>query len=157
MSAKRSFKNTKQNKAKKKQYSSFDQLNGWHPWQDAVKDSYLLYPVRQLEGGQVAWFNFSLAKEMGLLPNSANEKLTASLEKKLLETFCLRIVNEYDQENNIHYTPKVMKPNKYMATRYLQLQHQDKTGKTSGDGRCIWNGAITHKGKTWDVSSRGTG
>jgi uncharacterized protein YdiU (UPF0061 family) len=44
-----------------------------------------------------------------------------------------------------------------MATRYLQLQHPSKTGKTSGDGRCIWNGFIEHNGITWDVSSRGTG
>lgn len=44
-----------------------------------------------------------------------------------------------------------------MATRYLQLQHKDKTGRTSGDGRSIWNGEVEHNGVVWDVSSRGTG
>ncbi len=44
-----------------------------------------------------------------------------------------------------------------MATRYLQLQHPDRRGRTSGDGRSIWNGTITHRGVTWDVSSCGTG
>jgi uncharacterized protein YdiU (UPF0061 family) len=44
-----------------------------------------------------------------------------------------------------------------MATRYLQLQHPDKRGMTSGDGRSIWNGSVTHRGVTWDVSSCGTG
>jgi hypothetical protein len=44
-----------------------------------------------------------------------------------------------------------------MATRYLQLQHPDRRGSTSGDGRSVWNGAITHRGVTWDVSSCGTG
>jgi hypothetical protein len=44
-----------------------------------------------------------------------------------------------------------------MATRYLQLQHPDKTGRTSGDGRSIWNGQISYRGTTWDVSSCGTG
>ncbi|MCA9467220.1 MAG: hypothetical protein KC643_17490, partial [Nitrospira sp.] len=49
------------------------------------------------------------------------------------------------------------KPNTYMATRYLQLQHPDKTGRTSGDGRSIWNGQIAYRGTTWDVTSCGTG
>ncbi|NQZ00312.1 MAG: hypothetical protein HRT45_06540 [Bdellovibrionales bacterium] len=157
MSAKRSIKTQIKPASKKSNLSAFDQLDGWHPWQEAASNSYLLYPVRKLQGGRVAWFNFALAKEMGLLPKKASEKITAKLEKKLLETFCLRIVNEYDQENDIRYTPSVMKERPYMATRYLQLQHDDKTGRTSGDGRCIWNGVVNHKGKTWDVSSRGTG
>jgi hypothetical protein len=48
-------------------------------------------------------------------------------------------------------------PGTYMATRYLQLQHPDRLGRTSGDGRSVWNGSITHRGVTWDVSSQGTG
>ena len=44
-----------------------------------------------------------------------------------------------------------------MATRYLQLQHQSKSGKTSGDGRSIWNGCIRSKRLTFDISSCGTG
>jgi hypothetical protein len=44
-----------------------------------------------------------------------------------------------------------------MATRYLQAQHKDKRGRTSGDGRAIWNGTVRAGGITFDVSSRGTG
>jgi hypothetical protein len=44
-----------------------------------------------------------------------------------------------------------------MATRYLQLQHPGKTGITSGDGRSLWNGIWKGKGKTWDITSCGTG
>jgi len=44
-----------------------------------------------------------------------------------------------------------------MATRYLQLQHDNKQGKQSGDGRSIWNGYFKGNGKTWDISSCGTG
>jgi hypothetical protein len=105
----------------------------------------------------VAYFNFNLAKEMGLIPESHEHKLNAKLESKILETFNLRIINEYDLSHNKHYSKDDVKPFPYMATRYLQLQHEDKTGSTSGDGRGIWNGSINYKGTTWDVSSRGTG
>ena len=44
-----------------------------------------------------------------------------------------------------------------MATRYLQLQHEIRQGKTSGDGRSIWNGYLKTKTLTFDISSRGTG
>jgi hypothetical protein len=44
-----------------------------------------------------------------------------------------------------------------MATRYLQLQHPDRCGRTSGDGRSVWNGSVSHRGITWDISSQGTG
>ena len=50
-----------------------------------------------------------------------------------------------------------IKPGSYMATRYLQPQHNDTIGLKSGDGRSIWNGVIENKGRTWDISSRGTG
>lgn len=94
---------------------------------------------------------------MGLIPVSHKHELTDGLIDKLLETFSIRVINEYDQQNKVSYPAKDIKPNMYMATRYLQLQHQNKKGITSGDGRGIWNGQVEHKGKTWDVSSRGTG
>ena len=149
--------NARSPKNKKNRYSQFDLLDGQHPWQKVVPEGYILYPVRELNSGKVCYFNFKLAKEMGLIPMSHSNKMTDSLHKKLLKTFSIRIVNEYDEANNIHYHPSVMKKHPYMATRYLQLQHSDKTGRTSGDGRCIWNGCIEHNGVFWDVSSRGIG
>lgn len=138
-------------------YSAFEQLDGEHDWQQAVPDGCVLYPVRRLNQGKVIYFNFDLAVEMGLLSSDHPKEMNSELEKVLLNSFSLRIINEYDQSKNIRYHPTVLKSNKYMATRYLQLQHRDKRGSTSGDGRAIWNGTVSHKGKIWDVSSRGTG
>ncbi|WP_374075861.1 hypothetical protein [Bdellovibrio bacteriovorus] len=138
-------------------YSSFDQLNGVHPWMDAVKDGYVSYKVRELQVGKIAYFNFILAKEMGLLPPDHPHQMTEDLEKKLIETFSLQIINEYDELTHRRVDPETVRPHRYMATRYLQLQHANKQGKTSGDGRGIWNGTVYHRGMTWDVSSRGTG
>lgn len=138
-------------------YGAFDQLDGRHPWAEQVPEGLILYPVRSLSGGKVSYFNFDLAKEMGLIDKHHPHKLTKKLTQKILETFCIRIINEYDQEKGIRYPAETIKPNKFMATRYLQLQHADKSGRTSGDGRCIWNGIVVHNKQIWDVSSRGTG
>lgn len=138
-------------------YTTFDQIDGTHPWQKAVPEGYLLYPVRRLHFGKVVYFNFELAKEMGLIDKNHSQTLNPLLENKILDAFNLRIINEFDQKNSIRYHPAIVKKNKYMATRYLQLQHADKKGRTSGDGRSIWNGVVRHKGRVWDVSSRGTG
>ena len=48
-------------------YGAFDQLDGQHPWRDQVPEGLILYPVRTLPGGKVSYFNFELAKEMGLI------------------------------------------------------------------------------------------
>lgn len=138
-------------------YSHFDDLDGRHPWVKNVPEGALLYPVRELRNGNVTYFNFELAKEMGLIGKDHPHRMTKKLQEKILETFSLRIINEYDQEKGIRYPADTIKKHPYMATRYLQLQHNDKAGRTSGDGRCIWNGTISHRGTTWDVSSRGTG
>ncbi len=138
-------------------YSSFDQLNGVHPWMEAVKDGFVSYKVRELQTGKVAYFNFILAKEMGLIPSDHPHQMTDDLQEKLIETFSLQIINEYDELTHRRIDPDTIRPHEYMATRYLQLQHSNKQGKTSGDGRGIWNGTVYHRGTTWDVSSRGTG
>lgn len=142
---------------KKWDYSAFDNIDGEHPWQTKVPEGCLLYPTRMLGRGQILWFNFQLAKEMGLIAVDHPHKLTPELDKKIIETFSLQIQNEWDQVNGVTVPPSLMKSKPYMATRYLQLQHADKQGRTSGDGRGVWNGTIRHRGMSWDVSSRGTG
>ncbi len=142
---------------KQQPYNNFNKIDGSHSWQQQMPEACVMYPVRELRQGEVVYFNFELAKEMGLIHKKHPRKLNAELKKKILDTFSIRIINEYDQKNNVRFHPNLIKKNKYMATRYLQLQHADKTGKTSGDGRCVWNGEIKHKGVTWDISSRGTG
>lgn len=142
---------------KEGQYLAFDRIDGSHPFKLAVPDGFIDYPVRTRAGGSVTFFNFSLAKEMGLIPQDHPEEVNARLQEKLLETFSLVIINEYDQLKKIQYPPNEIRPNKYMATRYLQLQHPDKRGRTSGDGRGIWNGLFRGRGHSWDISSSGTG
>ena len=147
-----------QNQTKaEKAYDSFNSLNGKHPWQLWVPEGYISYPVRKLDKGNVCYFNFQLAKEMGLIPSNHKNQINKALEQKILDTFSIRIINDYDQENNIKIAAGQMKKHPYMATRYLQLQHSNKKGETSGDGRSIWNGVVQNNGVTWDVSSRGTG
>lgn len=138
-------------------YSKFNKIDGKHPFQKATKDSYVAYRARVRHGGEVVAFNFDLAKEMGLIPKNHPNVVTAELKKAVLDTFAIVIINEYDQINNIEYPKEDIKPNFYMATRYLQLQHPNKQGKTSGDGRSIWNGCLESKNGLWDISSCGTG
>jgi uncharacterized protein YdiU (UPF0061 family) len=138
-------------------YLAFSKINGSHPLQMILPEIVVPYKVRQIETAKVAYFNFDLAKEMGLIPNQHPQRLNKNLEATILSTFAIRIINEYDIKKKIPLETEKVKPNAFMATRYLQLQHTNKKGQTSGDGRSIWNGQLSHKGKVWDVSSRGTG
>lgn len=139
------------------EYSAFDLIDGTHPFKELGSEFFVDYPVFNLKSGKVAYFNYELAKEMGLIDKDHKQKLTAQLEKKILDTFSIQIINEYDVLTKKRIPSHLIKPNMYMATRYLQLQHKNKKGKTSGDGRSIWNGQIKNGKKTWDISSRGTG
>ena len=138
-------------------YDRFHELNGSHPIMDAVPDLYVNYKARTRHKGKVAYFNYNLGSDMGLIANNHARTLNPELEKELLHTFGLFIINEYDNIHQVKYPENEIRPNHYMATRYLQLQHPSKTGKTSGDGRSIWNGTISHHGTRFDVSCRGTG
>ena len=147
----------RQGKQDPRRYDRFRLINGKHDFQKAVPQGAVEYAVRLRQGGKLAYFNYDLAKEMGLIPRDHPQKMNHKLSQTVLDTFGIQIINEYDV---MHHTPipkKHMKPNKYMATRYLQSQHPDNTGRTSGDGRSIWNGQISYRGTTWDVSSCGTG
>jgi hypothetical protein len=136
--------------------SALHLLDGSHPLRDAIPQGYVDYPVRRRKGGRVFLFNFELAREMGVLPPDAPDVLDRGLKAEILRAFSLQIVNEYDVEHD----PGALSgtgPRRYMATRYLQLQHPDRRGMTSGDGRSIWNGVLRSGSRTWDVSSCGTG
>lgn len=139
-------------------YSGFQEIDGSHPWKYAVPNGFIEYQARILRRSKVVYFNFNLAKEMGLIAKDHPATMNSDLEKMLVETFALRIINEYDQLTGAKFPAKDIKANRYMATRYLQLQHNCKKGATSGDGRSIWNGQfIGESGTAWDLSSCGTG
>ena len=138
-------------------YEKFKELDGTHPWRDVSPDGYVDYQARYRSNGRVLYFNFPLAREMDLIPADHPQTISKELEQVVLDTFSLQIINEYDLRNGKKYSRDTVRPGPYMATRYLQTQHRNKTGKTSGDGRSIWNGFLKGKSLTFDVSSRGTG
>src|SRR5437660_4327531 len=138
-------------------YEKFKEIDGSHPWRDVSPDGYIDYQARSRSQGRVLYFNFPLGKEMGLIPADHPPVINKDLEQAILDTFSLRIINEYDLEHGRKYPPETIRPNPYMATRYLQTQHHNKRGKTSGDGRSIWNGYLKTDALTFDISSRGTG
>ncbi|MDR2876734.1 MAG: protein adenylyltransferase SelO family protein [Chromatiales bacterium] len=131
-------------------------LDGSHPLRDAVPDGYVDYPARRRRGARVALFNFDLAREANILPPDHPDVLDRQLRDEIIAAFSLQIVNEYDEQHN----PGAMRragPRRFMATRYLQIQHPDRKGRTSGDGRSIWNGVLSGQAGAWDISSCGTG
>ncbi|HEU0048058.1 MAG TPA: protein adenylyltransferase SelO family protein, partial [Nitrososphaera sp.] len=138
-------------------YEKFKEINGSHPWRDVSPDGYIDYQARYRPQGRVLYFNFPLGREMGLIPADHPPIIKKDLEQAILDTFSLRIINEYDLEHGRKYPPETIKPNPYMATRYLQTQHNSKRGRTSGDGRSIWNGYLKTESLIFDISSRGTG
>jgi uncharacterized protein YdiU (UPF0061 family) len=144
-------------KPKVDEYSKFQLIDGSHPFKEAAPLCYVDYEARVRHGGKVSWFNFALAREMGLLASTHLDELTPELEAAIIDTFSIIIINEHDIINGKKYPDHEIKKGRYMATRYLQLQHKSKQGVTSGDGRSIWNGHINHNGTTWDISSCGTG
>lgn len=147
----------KKDSVTQKDYRKLEKLTGEHPLKELLPDAYVSYPARTRKNGRITYFNFHLAKEMGLIQKEHPLEMNDILEESLLKTFSLVIINEYDEEHKKKFKEEDIKPGTYMATRYLQPQHKDNLGLSSGDGRSIWNGYTEYKGKTWDVSSRGTG
>jgi len=138
-------------------YEKFKELDGTHPWREVSPDGFIDYRARYRQKGRVLYFNFPLAGEMELIPADHPHILNKDLEQAILETFSLQIINEYDLKLGKKYSTETVRPGCYMATRYLQTQHRNKQGKTSGDGRSIWNGYLQTSNLIFDVSSRGTG
>ena len=138
-------------------YEKFKEIDGTHPWRNVSSDGYVDYQARYRPHGRVLYFNFPLAKEMGLIPPDHPSSITKDLEQVILDTFSLQIINEYDLQRGRKFPLETIKPHPYMATRYLQTQHRNKQGKTSGDGRSIWNGCLKSARLAFDISSRGTG
>ena len=138
-------------------YERFKELDGTHPWREVSPDGFIDYQARYRPNGRVLYFNFPLAREMGLIASAHPHVIDKHLERVVLETFSLRIINEFDLKYGKKYRQESVKPLPYMATRYLQTQHTNKQGKTSGDGRSIWNGYLKTKTLIFDISSRGTG
>ena len=48
-------------------YASFARIDGSHPYRDQVPGGHVDYRARRRRDGEVAFFNFGLAREMGLI------------------------------------------------------------------------------------------
>ena len=142
---------------KQNPYAAFARIDGRHPYREAVPGGHVDYRARKRRDGEVAFFNYGLAREMGLIPADHPDTMVKALRAAILDAFALVIVNEYDVAHGVRIPPRDLLPHPYMATRYLQLQHPDRRGATSGDGRSVWNGSLRHAGVSWDISSCGTG
>ncbi len=138
-------------------YARLASIDGRHPLARTAPSAVVPYPARRQRDSDVVYFNFALAREIGLLPPGHADRLTAPLRDALLDTFSLQIVNEWDEAHGRFAKAGDRLPHTYMATRYLQLQHPDKRGQNSGDGRSIWNGLLRSRRGSFDVSSCGTG
>ena len=138
-------------------YRRIRNIDGSHPFREAVPGGFVDYEARRVPGTEVVYFNFALAREMGLIPRDHPDRLAKRLESAILDTFAIQIINEYDLEHGLAVAERERVSGRFMATRYLQLQHPGRTGKGSGDGRGIWNGVFRARGVSWDVMSTGTG
>jgi len=138
-------------------YPRFASIDGRHPLRAAVPRGHVDYAARRRHDGEVVYFNFALAREMGLVPPGHPDRMNRTLARAVLDAFCLVIINEHDLEHGLEVPERDRLPHPFMATRYLQLQHPGRRGRTSGDGRSVWNGCLRHNGITWDVTSCGTG
>src|SRR5581483_6616164 len=158
MGGREELKIKKSKKEKRKnRYSGFARINGEHPFKSAVDNGFVDYAVRARHGGKLFYFNFDLAEEIGLIPAGEPHLMNKALSRAVLETFSLQIINEYDLAHQVKIPEEDLRPHRYMATRYLQMQHPDKKGHTSGDGRSIWNGSFAGPNGRWDLSSCGAG
>ena len=123
-------------------YSEFDRINGEHSFKSAVPGGNVEYQVRTRHGGRVVFFNFPLAKEMGLIPQDHPDTMNERLERKLLETFSLVIINEYDISTQDQISGRRTSAPSVHGHALPAAAAPDKQGKTSGDGRGIWNGEV---------------
>ena len=140
-----------------KPHARIRSIDGRHPLQKVAPSAIVSYPAARRRDSRILYFNFELAREIGLLPARFPDRMDRSLEAALLETFSLVIVNEWDEAHGRRPAARDRRPHPYMATRYLQLQHPDKRGLNSGDGRSVWNGIVRGPRGSWDISSCGTG
>ena len=72
-------------------YEKFQEVDGTHPWRNVSPDGYVDYRARYRPQGRVVYFNFPLAKEMGLIPadhpTSINKnQLSGSIPPKLFSS-----------------------------------------------------------------------
>ena len=92
--------------ASKNKYAELMKINGDHPFKNTWPLGYIEYEARARKNGKVLWFNFDLAKEMGLIPASHTNEINKALSNQLIDTFALTIINEWDLVNKKKFEQK---------------------------------------------------
>src|SRR5215218_5629482 len=64
-------------------YEKFKEVDGTHPWRNVSPDGYIDYRARYRPQGRVVYFNFPLAKEMGLIPTDHPPSINRELEQAI--------------------------------------------------------------------------
>ena len=77
-------------------YRAFAAIDGRHPYRAAVPGGSVDYEARRRRDGEVVFFNYGLAREMGLIAASHPDRMTAGLRRAILDAFAIAIINEYD-------------------------------------------------------------
>ena len=67
-------------------YEKFKELDGTHPWRSVSPDGYVDYRARYRPQGRVLFFNFPLAKEMGLIPDDHPSSINKDLEQAIQDS-----------------------------------------------------------------------
>ena len=98
-------------------YRAFARIDGRHPYRLAVPGGSIDYRARRRRDGKVAFFNFDLAREMGLVPRDHPDVLVPELARAILDTFAFVIVNEYDLARGRAPSRRDLLPHPFMATR----------------------------------------
>ena len=76
------FKETKISKDTTR-YGKFREIDGSHPLKKNIPEAVVEYQVRTRHGGQVAFFNFDLARELGLIPENHPDEFTKELREEI--------------------------------------------------------------------------
>ena len=67
-------------------YTQIRSVDGSHPFKEILGTS-VQYQARKRKGGRVVYFNFTLAKEMGLIAKDHPHRFNRELTQVLLDTF----------------------------------------------------------------------
>ena len=109
-------------------YQKFQKINGTHPWRNVSPDGYEDYPVRYRKGGRVIFFNYPLAREMGLIPQKHPTKMKAKLEEAILKDGLRNpslVVAGWCRENKLaNLPPEMQEDHKKISGSVISINKQ---------------------------------
>ena len=132
-------------------YSALARIDGRHPFRDAVPGGHVDYRARRRRDGEVAFFNYGLAREMGLIAAGHPNAMNPALRRALLDAFALVIVNEYDLAHAVRIPPRDL-PHSYR--RRATCSPAPRTRHDLGDAAASERTAPRHVSQTSRAAAR---